>query len=96
MSLAPVCLNRKGTPAATHWRRRSRIHSYRHIRAPGPDSPPATTWVMSSPSQGVRSMGPSSGSQVMDLCRMGAAFRMGSRKSARSWSSAVEQTATLP
>ena len=41
-------------------------------------------------------MGPSSGSQVMDLCRMGAAFRMGSRKSARSWSSAVEQTATLP
>ncbi len=40
MSLAPVCLNRKGTPASTHWRRMSKTHSYRHGRASGPDSPP--------------------------------------------------------
>ena len=33
-----------------------------------PDSPPATTWTISGPSQGLRSMGPSSGSQAMDLC----------------------------
>jgi hypothetical protein len=33
----PHCLNRNGTPAATHWSRRDRAQSGCVGRAPGPD-----------------------------------------------------------